>query len=69
MAKSPNRYQATIQKIFFDRFETGATEFEFDRTELEESYVALGFPLPHKGPCGRDSKTKRSALSHGTASQ
>jgi len=44
MAKSPNRYQATIQKIFFDHFESGSTEFEFDRKELEESYIALGFP-------------------------
>lgn len=39
-----NRYQATIEKIFFDHFQPGSTEFEFDREELEESYVALGFP-------------------------
>ena len=43
MAKKLNRYQATIEKIFFDRFQAGSTEFEFDREELEESYVALGF--------------------------
>ena len=43
MAKKLNRYQATIEKIFFDHFEAGSTEFEFDREELEESYVALGF--------------------------
>jgi len=43
MAKKLNRYQATIEKIFFDHFEAGSTEFEFDREELEESYAALGF--------------------------
>lgn len=43
MAKKLNRYQATIEKIFFDHFQAGATEFEFDREELEESYAALGF--------------------------
>lgn len=44
MARKLNRYQATIEKIFFDHFQAAATEFEFDRTELEDSYVALGFP-------------------------
>ena len=44
MTEKPlNRYQATIEKIFFDHFRAGSTEFEFDREELEESYVALGF--------------------------
>lgn len=43
MAEKLNRYQATIKKIFFDHFVAGSTEFEFDREELEESYVALGF--------------------------
>ena len=43
MAKKLNRYQATIKKIFFDHFQAGSTEFEFDREELEESYAALGF--------------------------
>lgn len=38
-----NRYQATIKKIFFDHYRAGSTEFEFDREELEDSYVALGF--------------------------
>lgn len=38
-----NRYQATIEKIFFDHYRAGSKEFEFDREELEDSYVALGF--------------------------
>lgn len=44
MAKTLNRYHATIKKIFFDHYTAGSTEFEFDRKELEDSYVALGFP-------------------------
>lgn len=44
MAKPLNRYRATIEKIFFDHYTAGSTEFEFDREELEDSYVALGFP-------------------------
>lgn len=43
MAKKLNRYQATIEKIFFDHFKPELTEFVFDREELEESYIALGF--------------------------
>ena len=44
MAENENRYKATIEKVFFDHFEAGATQFEFDRKELEESYIELGFP-------------------------
>ncbi|WP_126975011.1 endonuclease [Frigidibacter oleivorans] len=44
MAKALNRYQATIEKIFFDHYTAGSAGFEFDREELEQSYVALGFP-------------------------
>jgi hypothetical protein len=44
MANKLNRYQATIEKIFFDHYTSGSTEFEFNREELEDSYVALGFP-------------------------
>ena len=43
MAKKLNRYQALIQKIFFDHFAGGATEFEFDREELEDGNTELGF--------------------------
>ena len=44
MAKKLNRYQALIEKIFFDHFEDGATEFEFAREELERGAAELGFP-------------------------
>ena len=43
MPKSLNRYQALIEKVFFDHFEAGLTEFEFLREELEEGAAALGF--------------------------
>ena len=44
MARKPNRYQALIEKIFFDHFKDGATEFEFVREELEKGAAELGFP-------------------------
>ena len=44
MAKRLNRYQALIEKIFFDHFTDGATEFEFVREELERGAAELGFP-------------------------
>ena len=43
MPNSLNRYQALIEKVFFDHFEAGMTEFEFLREELEEGAAALGF--------------------------
>ena len=43
MARKLNRYQALIQKIFFDHYADGATEFEFVREELEEGAAELGF--------------------------
>ena len=43
MPKKPNRYQALIQKIFFDRYTAGATEFEFAREALEKGAAELGF--------------------------
>ena len=43
IAKKLNRYQALIEKIFFDHFEDGSTSFEFDREELEEGAAHLGF--------------------------
>lgn len=43
MPKSLNRYQALIEKVFFDHYEAGLTEFEFLREELEEGAAALGF--------------------------
>ena len=44
MSKKLNRYQALIQKIFFDHYSEGAAEFEFVREELEEGNSQLGFP-------------------------
>ena len=44
MAKRLNRYQALIEKIFFDHFTDRATEFEFVREELEQGAADLGFP-------------------------
>ena len=44
MPRKLGRYQALIQKIFFDHYHEGATEFEFIREELEEGYSELGFP-------------------------
>ena len=43
MPKRLNRYQALIEKIFFDHYKAGATEFEFDREELENGATELGF--------------------------
>ena len=42
MVKRKNRYQALIEKIFFDHFEKGKSEFEFQRTELEKGAADLG---------------------------
>lgn len=42
MPKSRSRYQAIIEKVFFDHFEPGLTEFEFLREELEASADELG---------------------------
>lgn len=41
--KTLNRYQALIEKIFFDHYRDGDTDFEFLREELEEGAAALGF--------------------------
>ncbi|MYB05915.1 MAG: endonuclease [Gemmatimonadetes bacterium] len=37
-----NRYQAVIEKVFFDHFAEGTTEFRFRREELEDAITALG---------------------------
>ena len=37
-----NRYQALIDKVFFDHFTEGTTEFGFHRDELEDAVAALG---------------------------
>lgn len=46
MAKSPNRYEALIEKIFFDGYSDGATEFEFKRADLKKAAISLKIDLP-----------------------
>ncbi len=46
MAKALNRYQALIEKIFFDHYRKGKTTFEFNRTEIKSAAKALGIELP-----------------------
>ncbi|TLP43444.1 endonuclease [Cohaesibacter sp. CAU 1516] len=47
MAKAPvNRYSSLIEKIFFDRYQEGATELEFARTDIEDAAEKLGIILP-----------------------
>lgn len=45
MAKA-NRYQALVEKIFFDHYSPGITAFEFERTELVTGAEALSIELP-----------------------
>ena len=42
MPKEPNRYQAIIQRVFFDHYTEGLAEFDFVREELEQAAAALG---------------------------
>ncbi|MBV1704335.1 MAG: endonuclease [Hyphomicrobiales bacterium] len=42
----PNRYRAIIERIFLDRWTTGATEFEFGRDDIVKTAAALGVDLP-----------------------
>lgn len=46
MAKARNRYQALIEKIFFDHYEEGATSLDFTRQEIKNSANNLGIALP-----------------------
>ncbi|MBC6438788.1 MAG: endonuclease [Rhodobacteraceae bacterium] len=46
MAKPPNRYGALIEKIFFDRYSTGATSLKFTRTDIESAAETLDLKLP-----------------------
>ena len=43
MPKKLNRYQALIQKVFFDHYTRESTQFDFVRAELEQAAVSLGF--------------------------
>ena len=44
--KGPNRYQALIDKIFFDQFNPGLDRFTFRRIELKRAADDLGIALP-----------------------
>ena len=46
MTRSANRYGALIEKIFFDRYSEGMTEFSFERTEIESAAKILDIKLP-----------------------
>ena len=46
MAKALNRYQALIEKVFFDHYQEGDTTFEFDRTEIKSAAQSLEIDLP-----------------------
>lgn len=45
-ATGGNRYQALLEKIFFDHYRKGATEVEFDRDEFLAAAKALKVELP-----------------------
>jgi len=42
-ADAPNRYEAIIDKIFFDHYKKRSDDFEFDRDELIQAADTLGF--------------------------
>lgn len=46
MPKASNRYKALIEKLFFDHYTDGATEFVFYRREIKPAAEALGIELP-----------------------
>ncbi len=46
MAKTTNRYQQLIEKIFSDRFSSIEEEIPFERTDLEIAAKELGIDLP-----------------------
>ena len=46
MAREPSRYKALIEKLFFDRYTEGATEFVFYRRDIGPAAEALDIALP-----------------------
>lgn len=42
----PNRYKQLIESIFFDHWQKGDVEFEFERGEIESVAAKLGIKLP-----------------------
>lgn len=45
-SKVRNRYQALIEKIFFDHYSHGETSLDFTRPEIKDAAQALGIVLP-----------------------
>jgi hypothetical protein len=45
-AATPNRYKALIERIFFDHWSKGETQFEFERAEIKAKADQLGIVLP-----------------------
>lgn len=43
-APKSNRYKALIEKIFLDRYTSGAVEVPFERSDIEDAARALGVP-------------------------
>ena len=46
MPKTSNRYKALIEKLFFDHYTDGETEFVFYRREIKPAAEVLGIELP-----------------------
>ena len=44
--KAENRYRALIERVFFNHYKSGLSEFEFVRSELEETSLELQIALP-----------------------
>ena len=44
--KELNRYAQILQKIFFDRYKSGATEVQFERDDIAPAAATLGIALP-----------------------
>ncbi len=45
-SKTHNRYQALIEKIFFDHYSEGKTALDFTRQEIKDAATHLGIALP-----------------------
>jgi hypothetical protein len=46
IGRERNRYQTIIEKVFFDHYKKGLSEFEFTRGELTAIATSLGIELP-----------------------
>ena len=45
-SEGQSRYKALIEKIFFERYQDGATDLPFERTDLEKAAEQLDIKLP-----------------------